>query len=224
MNSSWPREIKAVFQKELNVELRTKSGLITAGLFSVVTVVALAIAAYNTRLSGTIAAGMIWVSILFAVIVAIPRIFLSEEELGTMDLLRLTARPHAVYWGKSLFAVSQAVVTGFLLAWMFVAFVGQPVPDPVLFSFSILFGSACLSSAVTLCGALVAQAANRSALAAAIAVPLLLPVVVMAIGATRGALGAGFHQQAVICALGLFGYGVASQAIGPELFAWVWKS
>ncbi len=224
MNSSWQREIKAVFLKELNSELRTKSGLITASLFSVVTVVALAYAAYNTSLSGTIAAGLIWVSILFATIVSIPRIFLIEEELGTMDILRLTARPHSIFWGKSLFSLAQSIVTAFLLAGMFVAFVGQRIYDPTLFLVSIFGGSVCLSSAVTLCGSLVAQAANRSALAAAIAVPLLLPVVTMAVGATRGSLGAGFHQQAVNCALGLIAYAIASQAIGPGLFALVWKS
>ena len=224
MNSSWQREITAVFMKELNSELRTKSGLITAALFSIVTVVALAFAAYNTRLSGTITAGMIWVAILFATIVSIPRIFLSEEEFGTMDLLRLTARPHAVFWGKTLFSLAQSVLTGVLLSGMFLAFVGQPVLDPLLFWSSVLVGSACLSSTVTLCGALVAQTANRSALAAAIAVPLLLPVMTMAVAAMRGSLGAGFHEQAVISAVGLFGYAVLSQTIGPGLFAFIWKS
>lgn len=223
MSSSWLREIRAVFFKELNTELRTKSGLITAGLFSVVTVVALAFAAYNTTLNGTIAAGLIWVSILFAQIVSLPRVFLAEEELGTMDMLRLTARPHAVFWGKSLFSTTQGVATGLLLSGMFLAFVGQPVQYPILFLVSIVGGSACLSGAVTLCGALVAQSANRYALAAAIAVPLLLPVVTMAVGATRGSMGEGFHRQAVDCAVGLYLYALASQTIGPGLFALVWK-
>jgi heme exporter protein B len=224
MNSSWQREITAVFLKELNTELRGKSGLITGALFSFVTVVALAFAAYNTNLSGTIAAGMIWVSIMFAIIISIPRIFLAEEEIGTMDLLRLTARPHSIFWGKSLFALVQALVTGFLLSGMFVAFMGQRVFDPVLFLASILAGTACVSSVVTLCGALVSQAANRTALAAAIAVPLLLPAVTMAVGATRGSMGSGFHEDAVKCTVGLFAYAIASQTLGPGLFALVWKS
>ena len=42
MNSpshNWKREVGAIFRKEMTSELRSKSGLMTAGLFGLVTVV-----------------------------------------------------------------------------------------------------------------------------------------------------------------------------------------
>ena len=170
------------------------------------------------------AAGLIWVAVLFATIVSLPRIFLVEEEVGTMDILRLTARPHAVYWGKALFSLVQAVLVSLLLSAMFLAFVSQKIQYPLLLVLSLVGGSACLASAVTLCGALVAQAANRSALAAAISAPLLLPVITMAVSATRVALGDGRPADGLAATIGLFGYAVASLVLGPWFFAFVWKS
>src|SRR5437763_14502801 len=103
MNSSWSREIKAILRKEIASEIRTKSGLATVGLFSLAAVVAVAFAAFNLTIGGSLASGLLWVTLLFTAAVALPRTFVSEEEQGTGDLLRLMARPEAVFWGKALY-------------------------------------------------------------------------------------------------------------------------
>src|SRR4051794_37721914 len=103
LNSNWRVEIGAVFRKEWLNESRTRSGLISSLLFSVVAVVAIALATFGKTPDPTIAAGLLWVTLLFSSILALPRSFIGEEETGTADLLRLLARPHVVFWGKALF-------------------------------------------------------------------------------------------------------------------------
>jgi len=98
--SSWTAEIKAIFRKELASEVRTRSGLATVCLFSIAAVVAVAFGAFNQKLSGSLAAGLFWVTLLFTAAVALPRAFVIEEEQGTGDLLRLMARPEAVFGAR----------------------------------------------------------------------------------------------------------------------------
>lgn len=227
MNSaspSWSREIRAIFDKELTTELRSKSGLFTAGLFGLVTVVAIAMSSYGIKLGGTLASGLMWVALLFSAAVAMPRTFLIEEEQRTGDLLRLWARPHAVFWGKCLYNVLQMALTGLILSALFFVLTSRSIEVPWLYVVSLFGGCTALASAVTLCGALVAQAANRSAMAAAVSVPMLLPLVVIGVSAMRVSLGEGTIESGEAAGIGLYGYAALTLAMGPALFAAVWKS
>ncbi|HEY0868403.1 MAG TPA: heme exporter protein CcmB [Fimbriimonas sp.] len=224
MSSSWRTEIVAVLLKEIHSEIRSKAGLMSSGLFSLVTVIALAVAAFNRELSPGLSAGLIWVALLFASAISLPRAFLLEEEQGTMDILRLTARPHAIFWGKSLFNLIQMLLTGFFLSFLFLFLTNQTLGNVPLFAVCLLGGCGALAGTVTLCGAIVAQAKNRSALAGALALPLLLPLAFLAVEALRVPLGSGDIMVGWRGAAGLIGYGVATLAIGPYLFAAVWKS
>ncbi len=224
MASSWGREITAIFRKELASELRTKTGLMTSGLFSIVSVVAVAFATINKRTDPTTAAALFWIVLLFSSIVSLPRTFTIEEELGTGDLLRLMARPHAVFWGKMLFNLGLLILTAVILSTLFFLFARVSVASPWLFVGSMMGACASLAGGVTLAGALVAQASNRGALAGAIAIPLLLPLTVVGIAALRVAFGEPGATVGARDALGLGCYGAISMAIGPYLYAAVWKS
>lgn len=217
-------QIAAVLRKEFRSELRTKSGLLTAGMFSVVAVVAISFAGQGRDLSGALASGLIWVALLFAAVVALPRTFISEEEQGTGDLLRLVCRPFAVFWGKSLFNGLLMAVTGLALATLYVGMAGLSVQNPTAFVLSLLGGCGALSGTVTLCGALVSQAAQRSILGGAIALPLLLPLIFLGVEATKFSLGEGNPATSWTAIGGLWLYAIASYALGPVLFESVWKS
>jgi heme exporter protein B len=224
MKTGWIVEILAVLDKELRTELRARAGLMTAMLFSVSTVVAIAFATFGHRLSGSVGAGLLWVSLLFASLVALPRTFLAEEEQGTANLLRLMARPHAVFWGKAVFNLLQMLLTSAFLAVLFVLLAQVEVARPWLLVGGLAASSAALAGVVTLSGALVAQAVNRGALVGAVALPLLVPLVALGVAALRVALGEGLYSGGINALIGLVGYAVASFAIGPYLFAAIWKS
>lgn len=210
--------------KELRTELRTKSGLFTAGLFSVAAVVAVAFAAAGQKLHGDLAAGMLWVTLLFASAISLPRAFVVEDEQGTGDLLRLVARPHAVFWGKALFNLLQMLAASLALAVFFSILTGTDVTNLGLYIGSLVAGSAALAGTVTLCGALVAQAANRWTLAGAVSLPLLLPLIALGVTATRVAFGVGALHGGVTGCVGLACYAVGTFAAGPYIFAAVWKN
>ncbi len=210
--------------KEWQSEMRSQSGLVTGVLFSVVTVYAISFATLSEKLHGTVVAGLLWVALLFSSSASLPRIFLAEEEQGTAELLRMVGRPHAVFWGKSLFNCLQSVVTGILLCVLYLGFTSKSVTVPWLLAVCLIAGCLSLAGAVTLCGAIASQASNRAVLSAAIAVPLLLPLVSLGVSGVRVALGDGAASEGNGAAIGLIGYACATLATGPWIFAAVWKS
>lgn len=218
------RAIRAVLRKEIQTELRSRAGLLTAGMFAAVTVIALALAGFGLKVSGQLAAGILWVALLFAAVVSLPRSFVSEEEQGTADLLRMLAPPHAVFWGKALFNFLAMALTGLVLGTLYVGMAGFAVASWGAFALSLIGGCAALSGTVTLCGALVAQAAHRGMLAGAIALPLLIPFVFLGVAASRYSLGAGSAESGWTAILGVWLYAVATYALGPLWFAAVWKA
>jgi|SRR5579862_2762171 len=224
MPDSWSNEIGAVFRKEIQSELRSKSGLITSGLFGIVSVVAIAFATWTVKLTPTVAAGLFWITLLFSSMISLPRAFTVEEELGTGDLLRLMARPHSVFWGKVLFNLILVAVTAVVLGTLFLVLAQIHVANVGVLIVSLLGSCFALGGGVTLSGALVAQAANRNALSAAIALPLLVPLTAIGVSALRVAFGDPGVAAGIQAAIGLVCYGVVSVAIGPYLFAAVWKT
>lgn len=224
MSSSWGVEIGAVLLKEIRSEMRSRSGVLTAILFDFAALIAAAFATAGQRLTPGAASGLLWVILLFSAVVSLPRTFIGEEEQGTADLLRLTARPHVVFWGKALYNMLFMFLTALVMSALFFALTEQAATSVGVYLLCLLGGSAALAGVVSLCGAFVAQAAHRFVLAGAIAVPALIPLMALAVDGMQSALGGSPADSGYRAAAGLGAYAVASFAIGPHLFAAVWKS
>jgi heme exporter protein B len=228
MNSTWTSETLAIFLKEARTEIRGKTGIATAAVFSLSTVVTIALALYNKDVNQSalqdVCASLIWVVILFTSILTLPRTFLGEEERRTGDLLRLVARPHAVFWGKALFNLAQMWLICAFVSFLFIAITGIHIADYKLLVGCLIFGSASVVGAVTLCGAIAAEAQNRSAMAATIALPLVLIPTQWGVAGLRAAFGSIITNGGQGAAVGLFFYALLSFGLGPWIYAAIWKN
>lgn len=212
----------ALLKKEFSEEFRSKSGLLTAGMFGLVIVVSLSLAGFGKTISPALASSLVWVGMLFVSAIALPRTVIAEEERQTGDLLRLWTTPQTVFWAKVLFNLLLMATLGAFLAVVYLALVGAVVFHPIQFGSALIGGCAALSGTVTLCGALVAQTSQRGILAGAIALPLLIPLVFLGVAAMQATLVQSGIPDALTIA-GLWCYAIASHAIGPILFEHVWK-
>ena len=70
----------AIARKDLLVELRTKESVPAMALFAVTTFVIFHFGLDRDRLEGELAAGVLWVTLLFAAILGINRLFVAERE------------------------------------------------------------------------------------------------------------------------------------------------
>jgi heme exporter protein B len=180
--------VRAVLRKELGLELRAPQAVPAMALFSVTTLVVFHFAIQRGQVGGDLAAGVLWVTLLFAAMLGISRLFVADHEEGGLDgfLLAPTDRTALlVAKAVSLFAFLAALeviaVPAFALLLL--------GPSPGLVAFAQLAALLALADAGialvgTLVGAIAVQTRARDLLVPLIALPLLIPVVIAAAKAT----------------------------------------
>ncbi len=80
---------QVILVKDLRTELRTLRSLAAMALFAVTTFIIFRFGLDRTQLSGSLASGTLWVTLLFAAILGINRLFVAEREEGGFDAIRL---------------------------------------------------------------------------------------------------------------------------------------
>ncbi len=215
----------AVFWKDWRSEWRTRAGLNAIALFSVAAPIALSFSVARQTLEAETLAGLLWTVLLFAALTGLPRAFAREEESGSAKLLRLTYPPDAVFWGKAGFNATLLFLTQLAAVPVFMVLLDASITQPALLVLALLLGDIGLAVASTLLGAMAAQAKARGALFAAIAIPILLPLLVAAASATAFCLqpiGAPTNYWPAIQIMAA--YDVAMAAAAWLLFEFVWSA
>jgi heme exporter protein B len=181
------RAAAAILRKDLLVELRTGEAVPSMVLFSLSTFVLFHFALDRDSVEGELAAGVLWVTILFASVLAIGRLFVAEREQGGFDgFLLAPVDRTAMLLAKAtvlfcfLAAVEVVAVPAFAILLL------GPSPWDALPGLCAVLVLADLGVAVvgTLVGAIGVQARARELIVPIIALPLLIPVAIAAARAT----------------------------------------
>jgi len=186
------RAFRALLGKDLRVELRTLRSLPAMALFATTTFVIFRFGLDRTALEGDEAAGVLVVTLLFAALLAINRLFVPEREEGGFDLIRLAPIDRTV-----LFAAKVTALVIYLLALELVALpifalffletaAGLPPLIPVL-----LLANIGLAATGVLISTIATMSSARDLLAPLILLPLLVPLVIAAAGAAEPVLAEG---------------------------------
>jgi heme exporter protein B len=183
---------RALLGKDLRVELRTLRSLPAMALFAVTTFVIFRFGIDRTGLEGELAAGVLVVTLLFASILAINRLFVAESEEGGFELVRLAPIDRTVLFAAKASAlfiylcVLEAVVVPIFALFFLDSGAGLPALIPVL-----LLANAGLAVIGTLISTIATMSDARDLLAPLILLPLLVPLVIAAAGAADPVLRAG---------------------------------
>jgi len=105
-----------ILAKDLRAELRTLQSLPAMALFATTTFVIFRFGLDRTQLSGSLAAGVLWATLLFAALLGVNRLFVAEREEGGFDAIRLAPIDRSV-----LFGAKAAALVIYLLALELVA-------------------------------------------------------------------------------------------------------
>jgi len=202
--------IAALIRKDLRRELRTQESLPAMALFSVTTFVLFHFGLDARSLEGDLAAGVFWVTMLFAAVLAINRQFVAEREEGGFDgFLLAPVDRTALFVAKAtvlfcfLAAVELAAVPAFAILLLGPSPWGA-VPELVLV---LLLADVGIAVAGTLVGALGIQTRTRELIVPILALPLLIPLAIAAARATSPLLaeaGVGALQARWLLVLGLY--------------------
>ena len=220
----WLRSVAAVFDKDWRSELRTRYAISALLMFVVTTIAILMFSLGSEEAPQEVLSGMLWVVIFFAAMSGLSRTFVAEEERGTTMTLQLLTSPGAVFFGKLLFnlvLVSGLSVFTVLLYALFIN--GFVIKNVLLFALTIALGSVGFSAAATIIAAIIAKAATRGTLYPVLSFPVLLPLLLAVINATRlAAEGAVLADAAGEFQL-LISYIVVVITASALVFEYVWK-
>lgn len=174
----------------------------------------------ESNLLARIAAGVLWCAALFAAMLSLERLFATDYEDGSLDLLLLAP------WPLELAALAKCaahwIVTGLPLALLApvlgIAF-GLPAPGLAALTLTLLVGTPTLSLIGGLAAALTLGARRGGALLALLALPLCVPTLIFGTAAVEAALtGEGFGSLlGLLAALALVALATTPWAIAAAL-------
>jgi heme exporter protein B len=171
----------AILRKELRLELRTFESIPGMALFSVTTFVVFHFGLDRSSVDGDLAAGILVVTILFAGMLGLNRLYVADEEQGGFDGFLLA--PVDRTW---LFVAKAIALFAYLVILELVAVpafgllllgpgLGQALPGLIIVLLLTNLGFAIIAALV---GALAVRTRARDLVGPLIALPLLVPVVI----------------------------------------------
>jgi len=175
------RTVAALLRKELLVELRRLESLPAMSLFAVTTFVVFHFALNRSAVEGDLAAGILWVTLLFAAILGVNRLFVADADQGGFDAFLLAPVDRtALLVAKALtllaylFVLELVAVPAFALLLL-----GPPLGQALPELLGVLaLGNLGVAAIGTLVAALAVRTRARDLLGPLLGLPLLVPVVI----------------------------------------------
>jgi heme exporter protein B len=186
--------VRALLRKELLVELRTLESVPGMSLFAVTTFVVFHFALQRSSVDGNLAAGILWVTLLFAAILGINRLFVADADQGGFDgFLLAPVDRSALLVAKALALLAYLVVLELVAVPAFALLLlepslGQAMPGLLGV---LALGDLGVAAIGTLVAALAVRTRARDLLGPLLALPLLVPIVIGGARATSPLLALG---------------------------------
>jgi heme exporter protein B len=172
-----------LFRKDVLVEVRTLQSLSAMALFSVMAFVLFHFGLQRDTVEGSLAAGVLWVTLLLATVLAVTRLFVAEREQGGFETLLLAPIDRtAVFLGKAaaLFCFLVLVEVVALPAFDILLLRGSIVDAMPDLLAVVLLADLGLAAVGALVAALGAETDARELVVPLLLMPLLVPVVIAA--------------------------------------------
>ncbi len=202
--------VAALLRKDVRVELRTMESVPAMTLFALVTFVVFHFGLNRATLSGDLAAGVLWVTLLLAALLGVNRLFVAEREQGGFDgFLLAPVDRTALLIAKATALLMYLGVVELVAVAAFALLLLGPALWPLLPGLLAVLALASVGVAIvgTLASALAIQTRARDLIGPLVALPLLVPVVIGASRATAplmAASGAAGPPLKWLAVLGLY--------------------
>jgi heme exporter protein B len=183
--SLYLRQLAALVLKDLRLELRRRETVAGVLVFVLLVLVLFQFALDLERAEAArLAPGLLWITLLFAGLLALGRAFAAEHDQGTLDGLRLAPVDRStIYLSKVLATVLFLGLVELVALPAFAAAFDAPLLTPGVLV-TMFLGTLGLAAAGTLLAAAAVQARARDVLLPLLVLPLLAPLLIAAVHAT----------------------------------------
>jgi len=179
---------RAILRKDLRIELRTKESVPAMTLFTVTVFVLFHFGLDRDTLGGSLASGVLWVTLLLAAVIGVSRLFAAEREQGGIDGLLLAPVDRT-----SLFVAKTAALFLFLCAVEIVAIptftllllrpgLGGAFPELLAI---LALGNLGIAAVGALVAAIAAETRAHELIVPLLLLPLLVPLLIACAQATE---------------------------------------
>ena len=192
-------------------------------MFVIITISIIRFSLGDEKVEDTILSGLFWIVIFFTAISGLSRVFIKEEETGTSLALKLSAGATEVFLGKLLFNFVLTFSLNMVIFFLFSLITGIRINNFFAFAVTVILGNFGIVSASTIIAAIIAKANSKGTLYPVLAFPVLLPLLITMIDATKlAAEGVPTYELMGNFQI-LVSYTVVVTVVSLFLFKFVWE-
>jgi heme exporter protein B len=182
----------AILAKDLRSEARTLRSLAGMGLFAVSTFVIFRFGLDRTQLSGDLASGTLWLTLLFAAILGLNRLFVAEREEGGFDAIRMAPIDRNAMWLAKIAAfVIYMCAVEIVVVPIFALFFLTEFAGLLPLAGIMLLANIGLAATGTLISSMATNTRARDLLIPLILLPLIIPLMIATTAISGGLLDSG---------------------------------
>jgi heme exporter protein B len=178
-NSIW-----AMLIKDGLCEFRTRYAVSALFMFALISLASISMAVGVSSLPVELTAALLWVILFFCAMAGLSRVFVQEQESGTILALQVYGSGQAVLFGKLLFNVIMLLSLTLLIIPLFIIFLNVDIYRWPMFIVVLILGDMGIAAASTITAAMVAKTKGKNALFTVLTFPILLPQFLSSISAT----------------------------------------
>lgn len=181
------RQTLVIAGKDLTLELRSRERLVSMLTLAVLVAVVFSFAVDPTVRARSIAGAMLWVTVIFAGMLGLGRSFSAEREQDALvGLLLAPLQREALYMGKFAANLALLIVTALVVFPVYALFFQLPLAGRVgALALVVFLASVGFMALGTLFSAIAASTRLGDTVVPVLLLPLLIPVVIYAAGATQ---------------------------------------
>jgi heme exporter protein B len=211
--------IKAILWKDLLLELKSKDVIISIVSFALLALVIFNFAfGSSPQLASLIAPGAIWVSITFAGVIGLNRLFVIEHDQGSIIGLLLTpVSKDSIYFGKMLSMFVFLTISEIILLPIYAILFNTSITHPI-FLLIVVLGTIGFASLGTLFSAMAVNTRSREIMLPVMFLPIVMPILIGSVVASANILDGGGWSDAARGIHIIIVFDVLSLVISPLLF------
>ena len=211
--------IKTILWKDLLLELKSKDVIISIVSFALLALVIFNFAfGSSSQLASLIAPGAIWVSITFAGVIGLNRLFVIEHDQGSIVGLLLTpVSRDSIYFGKMLSMFVFLTISEIILLPIYAILFNTSITHPI-FLLIVVLGTIGFASLGTLFSAMAVNTRSREIMLPVMFLPIVMPILIGSVVASANILDGGGWSDAARGIHIIIVFDVLSLVVSPLLF------
>lgn len=213
--------INLVLKKELLTEFRTRYAIGTLAMFALITLASVSMAIGSMVLSAKLLAILLWIILFFSAMAGMSRVFIQEQETGTIHTLKIYGHAQIILFGKLIYNILLLNSLAIALLPLFVILLNVDIASLGYLMIILLLGNTGMATISTLTAALVVNTQSKGSLFTVLTFPILLPLFLIVIQLTEMAIErsvfTGGNQLLFVGAYDMILIGVSS-----ILFDYIW--